>query len=96
MTKSIIKEILLILLAGILFYPFAFGGTLVAMLIYGEGSSLTEERNIVCVIISLVLLSMVFLRLYWPNKVFKTWWSPIFCLVLIWSQYLLWSNKIHL
>jgi hypothetical protein len=78
-----------------LFYPFAFVGTLVSMVIYGEGSSFTAEGNIVCVIISLVLLSIVFLRLYWPNKVFKTWWSPPFCLLLIWSQYFLWSNKIH-
>jgi len=95
MTKSFLREVGLILLSGILFYPFAVAGVFTALILFGEGGSSTDSRITICVVGSLIVLSLVFVRLYWPNKVFKYWWSTVLCLILIWSQYFLFTNKIH-
>lgn len=96
MKKSTLKEILLIALAAVLFYPFFFLGGIAAILLFGEGSSLTDKKIVICTIASLALLSIVFARLYRPNGVFKKWWSPVLCLLLIWGQFFLMSGKIQL
>jgi len=88
-----LKEMLLIILCAALVYPFAFLGSLAALLFFGEGSSLTNARVNSCIVVSLGILSLVFVRLYWPNKVLEKWWSVFICLFVIWTPFFLFLNK---
>jgi hypothetical protein len=94
MSKSFFREILLILLAGILFYPFVFMAQFLSVLLFGEGASLTDAKAGYVIVIVLILLSIIFIRLYWPSKNIKNWWVMIIRLLMIWTQYILFFARI--